>query len=83
MGKMLPFVGAGAIGSYLGRPTEIDSMNGYVVARGVERGVPTPVSAAVDIVRDVEAGGGSRRRRTSGRCFAEPAGKTRSGADER
>src|SRR5207245_9736109 len=27
-----------------GRPTEIDSMHGYVVAQGRERGVPTPVS---------------------------------------
>ena len=40
-----------------GRPTEIDYMNGYVVAQGRERGVPTPVSAAtVDIVREVDAG---------------------------
>ena len=29
-----------------GRPTEIDYMNGHVVAKGRERGVPTPVSAA-------------------------------------
>jgi 2-dehydropantoate 2-reductase len=40
-----------------GRPTEIDEMNGYVVARGRERGVPTPVSeAVVGLVREVEAG---------------------------
>src|SRR5207245_4991391 len=40
-----------------GRPTEIDYMNGYVVAQGRERGVPTPVSnATVDIVREVDAG---------------------------
>src|SRR5262249_38108574 len=40
-----------------GRATEIDYMNGYVVAQGRERGVPTPVSAAtVDIVREVDAG---------------------------
>src|SRR5882724_10651992 len=40
-----------------GRPTEIDYMNGYVVAQGRERGVPTPVSVAtVDIVREVDAG---------------------------
>ncbi|MGH7325049.1 MAG: ketopantoate reductase family protein [Candidatus Rokuibacteriota bacterium] len=38
-----------------GRKTEIDSMNGYVVARGHDRGVPTPVSSAViDLVHDVE-----------------------------
>jgi 2-dehydropantoate 2-reductase len=40
-----------------GRPTEIDHMNGYVVAKGRERGVPTPVSAAtVDVVHEVERG---------------------------
>ena len=40
-----------------GRPTEIDYMNGHVVAQGRERGVPTPVSAAVvNIVHEVEAG---------------------------
>jgi 2-dehydropantoate 2-reductase len=40
-----------------GRRTEIDFMNGHIVARGRERGVPTPVSAAVvDAVHDVESG---------------------------
>jgi 2-dehydropantoate 2-reductase len=40
-----------------GRPTEIDHMNGFVVARGKERGVPTPVSAAtVDLVHEIESG---------------------------
>jgi 2-dehydropantoate 2-reductase len=40
-----------------GRPTEIDFMNGFIVARGRERGVPTPVSAAVvDIMHEVERG---------------------------
>ncbi len=40
-----------------GRPTEIDQMNGFVVAQGRERGVPTPVSAAiVDVVHEVESG---------------------------
>jgi len=43
-----------------GRPTEIDHMNGYVVAQGREHGVPTPVSAAaVEVVHEVEDG---RRR---------------------
>jgi len=38
-------------------PTEIDYMNGHVVAQGRERGVPTPVSAAtVDVVREIDAG---------------------------
>ena len=38
-----------------GRRTEIEEMNGYVVARGGECGAPTPVSeAVVETVRDVE-----------------------------
>ena len=40
-----------------GRRTEIDQMNGYVVARGRECGVPPPVSeAAVEAVRQIESG---------------------------
>jgi 2-dehydropantoate 2-reductase len=40
-----------------GRPTEIDFMNGHVVAEGRKVGVPTPVSAAVvEVVHEVEAG---------------------------
>jgi 2-dehydropantoate 2-reductase len=40
-----------------GRPTEIDYMNGHVVAQGRERGVPTPVSAAiVQVVGEIDAG---------------------------
>ncbi|PYN49622.1 MAG: hypothetical protein DMD95_00635 [Candidatus Rokuibacteriota bacterium] len=40
-----------------GRPTEIDYMNGHVVAQGRERGVPTPVSTAtVEVVREIDAG---------------------------
>ena len=40
-----------------GRPTEIDDMNGYVVAQGRARGVPTPVSAAVvEVMHEIEAG---------------------------
>ncbi len=39
------------------RPTEIDYMNGHVVAKGREHKVPTPVSAAiVEMVREVDAG---------------------------
>ena len=39
------------------RPTEIDYMNGFVVAQGKEKGVPTPVSAAtVEVVREIDAG---------------------------
>jgi 2-dehydropantoate 2-reductase len=40
-----------------GRPTEIDYMNGHVVAQGRTAGVPTPVSAAVvDLMHEVERG---------------------------
>ena len=40
-----------------GRPTEIDYMNGHVVTEGRERGVKTPVSAAiVSVVREIDAG---------------------------
>jgi len=40
-----------------GRTTEIDFMNGHVVDKGRERGVPTPVSAAtVKMVHEVETG---------------------------
>ena len=40
-----------------GRRSEIDYMNGYVVRKGQEVGVPTPVSAAVTAaMREVDAG---------------------------
>jgi 2-dehydropantoate 2-reductase len=40
-----------------GRPTEIDYMNGHVVDKGREVGVPTPVSAAVvETVREIDRG---------------------------
>ncbi len=40
-----------------GRPTEIDYMNGWVMAQGLERSVPTPVSAAVvEVIHEVERG---------------------------
>ena len=40
-----------------GRRPEIDFMNGYVVERGQEKGVPTPVNAALTaLVREIEAG---------------------------
>jgi hypothetical protein len=39
------------------RRTEIEQMNGHVVAKGREAGVPTPVSEiVVDIVRGIDAG---------------------------
>jgi 2-dehydropantoate 2-reductase len=40
-----------------GRPTEIDYMNGHVVAQGQARGLKTPVSAAiVEAIHEVERG---------------------------
>src|SRR5919108_476324 len=40
-----------------GRPTEIDYMNGHVVAQGKAKGVPTPVnSAVVEMVREIDRG---------------------------
>jgi 2-dehydropantoate 2-reductase len=40
-----------------GRPTEIDSLNGYVVRRGKELGVPTPVNSTVyALVKFIERG---------------------------
>ena len=41
-----------------GRPTEIDHLNGFVVRRGAERGVATPVNQALHaLVKLSEAGG--------------------------
>ena len=40
-----------------GRQSEIDYMNGYVVRRGLEKGVPTPASSAVvDGMHDIDLG---------------------------
>lgn len=40
-----------------GRPTEIDFLNGYVVERARERGVATPLNAAlVRMIKEIEAG---------------------------
>jgi 2-dehydropantoate 2-reductase len=40
-----------------GRRSEIDYMNGFVAERGKEKGVPTPVNAAITaLVKEVEAG---------------------------
>jgi 2-dehydropantoate 2-reductase len=40
-----------------GRPTEIDYMNGYVVEKGREKGIRTPVSeAVVQTVREIDRG---------------------------
>jgi 2-dehydropantoate 2-reductase len=40
-----------------GRRPEIDFMNGYVVEKGLEKGVPTPVNAKLtEMVHEIEAG---------------------------
>ena len=40
-----------------GRPTEIDHMNGHVLAQGRAKGIPTPVTAAtIDMVHEIERG---------------------------
>ncbi|MEZ5739814.1 MAG: ketopantoate reductase C-terminal domain-containing protein [Burkholderiaceae bacterium] len=40
----------------LGRPTEIDELNGYVVRRGAELGIPTPVNQTLHaLVKLLEA----------------------------
>ena len=40
-----------------GRKTEIDFLNGYIVKKGREVGVPTPVNeSVVEMVKEVEAG---------------------------
>ena len=56
-----------------GRPTEIDYMNGYVVAQGRERGVPTPVSRRPSrpSVRSTPVRA-SRTPRTSVSCSSAP-----------
>lgn len=44
-----------------GRATEIDSLNGYVVRRGRELGIPTPVNQAIyGLVKLVEEGAATR-----------------------
>ena len=40
-----------------GRPTEVDYFNGYIVRKGAEYGVPTPVNARiVGMIKEIEAG---------------------------
>jgi 2-dehydropantoate 2-reductase len=44
-----------------GQLTEIDHLNGYIVGRGRELGVPTPVNARLtELVHEIEAGRRSR-----------------------
>lgn len=47
-----------------GKPSEIDHLNGYVVRKGLEVGVPTPVNRTLQVlVRMMEASAASNRRR--------------------
>jgi 2-dehydropantoate 2-reductase len=49
------------------KPTEIDSLNGYIVRRGKELGVPTPVNMALfALIKLIEESSSRRRGRTEG-----------------
>ena len=48
-----------------GKPTEIDFLNGHVVRKGTEHGIPTPTNLALTVaVRLAEQGGPSTRAGT-------------------
>jgi 2-dehydropantoate 2-reductase len=48
-----------------GRPTEIDSLNGYIVRRGKELGVPTPVNLTLfALIKLIEESSARRRGQT-------------------
>ncbi len=48
-----------------GKPTEIDSLNGYIVRRGKELGVPTPVNMTLfALIKLIEESSARRRDRT-------------------
>jgi 2-dehydropantoate 2-reductase len=50
-----------------GKPTEIDSLNGYIVRRGKELGVPTPVNITLfALIKLIEESSARRRARTEG-----------------
>jgi 2-dehydropantoate 2-reductase len=50
-----------------GKPTEIDSLNGYIVRRGKELGVPTPVNMTLfALIKLIEESSARRRGRTEG-----------------
>jgi 2-dehydropantoate 2-reductase len=50
-----------------GKPTEIDSLNGYIVRRGKELGVPTPVNMTLfALIKLIEESSARRRARTEG-----------------
>jgi 2-dehydropantoate 2-reductase len=38
-------------------PTEIDYLNGYIVQKGIELGIPTPINQTiVQLIKDIEQG---------------------------
>lgn len=48
-----------------GKPTEIDSLNGYIVRRGKDLGVPTPVNSTLfALIKLIEESSARRRGRT-------------------
>lgn len=50
-----------------GKPTEIDSLNGYIVRRGKELGIPTPVNMTLfALIKLIEESSARRRGRTEG-----------------
>ncbi len=50
-----------------GKPTEIDSLNGYIVRRGKELGVPTPVNMTLfALIKLIEESSARRSGRTEG-----------------
>ena len=50
-----------------GKPTEIDSLNGYIVRQGKELGVPTPVNMTLfALIKLIEESSTTRRGRTEG-----------------
>jgi 2-dehydropantoate 2-reductase len=50
-----------------GKPTEIDSLNGYIVRRGKELGVPTPINMTLfALIKLIEESSARRRGRTEG-----------------
>jgi 2-dehydropantoate 2-reductase len=49
-----------------GRPTEIDSLNGFIARRGAELGVPTPVNRALwALVKLLDASNAERRKESA------------------
>ncbi len=58
LGGGVPILGSTLQSLRRGKPSEIDYLNGEIVRRGRERGVPTPVNAkVVELVHDIERTG--------------------------